>query len=536
MRSKTLSVRRLVLVPAVLCALLAGAVSLAFAGPPNAGQETISHYGFESPTDNFTTGGYYAKVLPADADTTAFWGRRAEASHTGAAGLWCAGTVSSTGNPSTSWPNYPEGTRGFAKTKFTQLADYYSVGASMDYKMVSVGADDVFRLYWRTYDGSDNTINYRYDELPVAASWTNVTVDMSSPADSFRLSRTPAEMILWFYDSSGLAPAVGTGPSVDDFTVSGYKYGPIRSVSIASPAEGQVDLTWPVPYRAIGSNVNENRSVTYRVWRAEQGTDVWVELTSDGGRLTANTFTDVTTSPGTLYKYVVQAWDPGTGSGRGEQSTAVGWPAQLTLGAPSKPSGTVYTWKSFTSVGTVEPGLAGGSSTAIQCSRDKTAIARTYTGTVGAGGTTYSVSGVSLPAAGTWYIRAYHSDSTYGVSKSDWTTVQVSAAAKITAPSVKSTMSLNKTYTVSGTVMPRHSSTTAKYLKVRAYRLSGASYAYVKSFSVKVTSTGQPADTTKYTASVRLTKTGSWKLRVKHSAHGVEATSYSSYSSKITVK
>ncbi len=81
---------------------------------------------------------------------------------------------------------------------------------------------------------------------------------------------------------------------------------------------------------------------------------------------------------------------------------------------------------------------------------------------------------------------------------------------------------------------PVHSKTT--YFKVRAYRWNGKTYAYVKSISVNLTTSKQPADTAKYTASVKLTKTGKWKLKIKHYAHGEEPEQYSSYSSRITVK
>ncbi len=80
---------------------------------------------------------------------------------------------------------------------------------------------------------------------------------------------------------------------------------------------------------------------------------------------------------------------------------------------------------------------------------------------------------------------------------------------------------------------PRHTST---YLRLYAYRYVGTKKVQTLSFPVKVTNANQAADTTKYTASVKLTKKGTWKLRVKHSAHGDEWTTYSGYSAKITVK
>ena len=530
--ASVLRIRTLALLTVLVGVLLAiGISSASAAAPPGSGPAEFKRFDFESAGTSFDT--LSAFVVAGGAVPKAYWGVTSSVAQTGTHSLWCAATTYPGGDPSSYWPTYAIGTAGDAATTVTETADYYSSSVAFSYLMPTLGSAD--HLYVQLYDGSGN-FKMADTSIPLTTAWTARSYDLAP----LGLSRSASKINLRFVDQyesigglGGGGDALGKGPAVDNVVFSGYKYGPIRTLSVSSPVSGQVALSWPVPYAAIGSTLADNRSITYKVWRSVAGTDIWEELTA-GGRVAVNAFTDVTASPDTHYRYVVQAWDPGTGAGRGEQSPTGSWPAALVLGDPSKPSGTVYTWKSFTAAGTVSPALAGGSSIAIQCSRDKVAITKTYSGHASAGGTTYSVGGIKLPAAGTWYVRAYRSDSTYGVSKSGWTTVHVSAAVQITAPTVKSTMSVNKTYTVSGTVMPRHSSGT--YLKVYAYRWNNTSFAYVKSFSVKVTSSGQPANTTKYTSSVKLTQKGIWELRVKHSAHGVEATTYSPYSLSITVK
>lgn len=208
---------------------------------------------------------------------------------------------------------------------------------------------------------------------------------------------------------------------------------------------------------------------------------------------------------------------------------------QATVTAPSKPSTTVYTWLPFKSTGTVTA-HTGVANVTIECFRSKTGSpVRSYTAATTSGGSTYSAASITLPASGYWYLRAKHADATHRATYSGWTTVYVSSAPVITAPKLPTTtMTKGKTYTVSGTIKPRH--TSASYIVVNAYKLVGSSYVYKTHFTVKITNTGQPAYTTKYTAAVKLTSAGYWKLRVKHSAHGVEGALLSAYSSRIRVK
>lgn len=535
MNAKMTGTIRVVFVVLALAGALSATVPAALAGPPNASPATIAHYGFENSADSFAENTATPNWLIADFPTSAYWGRTLRDHYTGSNAFWCAGTSYPAGTTSTAWPYYLRGTRGEAGTKFAELAEFYSVSVSMKYKLQSMGADDYCALVWREYLAPG--VPHNYVDIPISAAWRTFTYDLSASYNYPRLSRVPASLSLAFYDhteGSQSNDTTGTGAVVDDFTVLGYKYGPIRSVNVSSPAYGQVALSWPVPYSAAGSNIDDTRAIAYRVWRAGVGTDSWIELT-EGSREATNSFTDTSAAVDGQYKYVVQAWDSGVGDGRGRQSSVAVWPPQATLSAPSRPSGTIYMWTKFTSSGSIEPTHAIPTAVTIECSRNKSTIAYSYSAAVSAGSTTYSaVSKVKLPAAGTWYMRARHVDLAHGLSySSTWTTVTVSNAIKLYAPHVRSTMYRNHTYSVYGYIIPRH---TATYLRVYAYRWNGHRYAYVKSFSVKVTNSGQPADRTKYKASVKFTSRGYWKLRVKHRAHAGELTKYSSYSSRIKVK
>ncbi len=512
-----------------LAGALAGA-SVASAIPAGTGPEELARYDFESTAAGHTFEHIepMAPSLLGDPATTAYWGRTTGGSRSGAYGLWCAATNYPGGAPSSYWPGYVEGTRGKAWSSFPKMAEYYSVTVTMAYTMRSIGgADDYFRLGWILRDAHGNFVDSATNvDITKTDGWSSYSYSPSSYAGAARLTRSSADIFLYFNDYAS-KPATGTGPTVDDFTVLGYKYGPISSVTTAPAGGGSTLLTWPVPDYKAGSSIDDTRSIGYRVWRAPEGSDAWDELTS-GGRVAVNSFTDNTAQAGVNYVYVVQAWDPGTGSGRGQASPL---PA-ANVGVPVMPAVPVYRWRSFALMGTISPHTSA-SDVMIECSTDQYTIDYTYPGTVAAGTAMYSAVGVKLPAAGTWYVRVKHEDGTHAASYSAWTPVTVSEYIALAKPKSATKMKVNKTYTAYGTIKPVHSKTT--YIKIRAYRLSGSTYKYVKSFSVKLTTKGQAADTAKYSASIKLTKKGKWKLMARHYAHGEEPKKDSSYSSRITV-
>ncbi len=481
---------------------------------PTPTPQTIVHYGFETPTDTFQIVEPFASNVNGDAGTIAYWGRTSQASNSGSYGLWCA---ASNGTTTTYWPDYPEGTRGRARSLLPELADYYSAVASMAYTMPSIGgADDYFRVNWRTYDASGTTIKYNYADVFEQPSWQSMSVDLSF--GSQRLSRVAAEVYLTFNDNSASVPETGTGPTVDDFTVLGYKYGPVRSLSVTAPVEGRVDLSWPAPYRAISSSVEETRPITYRVWRAEVGTGLWLELTA-GARSASSAFNDLTTLPGRQYSYVVQAWDTGAGEGRGAQSSEAVWPPKASLlTTPSGPSG-VTVFSSFVSTGTLQPAHGPGSVVEIQCSRDGSTIATTVAGTIGADGATYSAS-LSLDLPGTWFIRARHADFSHAETYSGWRLVEATQlpVGLLTTPTAPPAPHTTTTFDSSGTLLPVHDPGALVDIQLSRDALS---------VIATVAATVQ-ADGETYLGHVQLGQAGTWYIRARH-ADALHAQSFSGW-------
>ena len=375
------------------------------------------------------------------------------------------------------------------------------------------------------------------DYPPLAGAWTQRTYDFAD----YGLARRATRFQLRFLDEaeSGGGSILGQGPAVDNVVFSGYKYGPVRGLATSSSTPGEIKLDWSTPYTATNSTLDDTRTITYRVWRAPvAATSVWTELTSASGRVSGTTYTDVLSSTGgvegTPYDYVVQAWDSGTGPGYGELAPSKSYPDKATQPTnPSAPWSGLYTWKPFTTSGTF-PWMPDAGTVKILCSRTDTGpVVKTFWLTIPPGGTNYNAS-ITLPQPGTWYLRAEHAVANHSSAFSDLRAVTISGSAILGTPKVPSGAKRNKTFTVSGTIQPRH--TSATYLKAYAYRYTGSKVVQTLSFPVKVTYAGQPAFTTKWTASIKLPKAGSWKVKLKHSVHGTEPTAYSALSAWIKVK
>ncbi len=87
---------------------------------------------------------------------------------------------------------------------------------------------------------------FRYlAELPDAAVWTQKSYDLSTDANG-KISRKPVNMQFSFVDViEGPGQDLGNpiGPLVDDVLVTGWKYGPVRSVA-ASQVGTKFRMTW----------------------------------------------------------------------------------------------------------------------------------------------------------------------------------------------------------------------------------------------------------------------------------------------------
>lgn len=286
----------------------------------------------------------------------AFWGRVTARRHSGTYGLWCAGSIPNKA-PDTGWASfagkYPDYTEGIANFSVPELADYYSATLDYWYDMPSIGAadGDSFNVMWQPATGGiwDTHIGQ-----PIVSSFTHVTDSLTFPTLSGQtrpidLSRTAGTLRFNFIDNSGdvnETPTNGEGPTIDDVTVAGFKYGPVRNLAATVlPGNTAVQVTWATPVRSTVLLAGpEERPIAYRVWRTPDVQPyVWTELT--GSRIAETTFTDAAPLDGGA-RYIVQAWDPLDGPGYGEvnlNATALAYVAppvpvtsiSITGGAPN---------------------------------------------------------------------------------------------------------------------------------------------------------------------------------------------------------
>lgn len=307
-RSRTLS--------AVMAATLVASLAwppMALAAGPATTPATILSEGFES-----AGSANYSTTLVGG---NAYWGRSTGRARTGSYGLWNAGSRSG-GLPS-AWPQYPEGTEGTADFPLSILADYYSSSASYYYTQPSLGSGEYLvtakglNVLYAPMTGT-GTLEGKFP-LTAAGAWSLRTRDTG-------LSRQSGTLQFQFYDDS-TDGSVGEGPSIDDVTVSAWKYGPVRSLA-GSVTTSAVNLSWLRPWRSQAASAVEERAVAYRLYRAPGGTTAWTELT--GTRLGDTAVSTSTAIPGEgqSYRYSVQTWDPGTGAGYGlSAETTVAIPA-----------------------------------------------------------------------------------------------------------------------------------------------------------------------------------------------------------------
>lgn len=301
----------------LVCSLLVPATALA-AGPQTS-PKAIKHIGFESASDNLTISPI---VLASEPHPAAMWGRITQSRRTGSYGLWCAGAVAQTGALSAFWPYYPVlvsrndagATRGSGTLSVPSLADYYRPYVSFYYIMPSRGGADDAALSLRWTDDPEALFPEVKWDFPLTASWRKVTFDMSAGVRS-KLSRKPGTLTFQFYDfieGGSQRPNNGQGATIDDVTVSGYRYGPVRSLAAAPASARSVRLTWRKPATSVSNSRDDSRAKSYRIWRYDVAARKWVELTaarrvSDPAGSSVS-YTDRTPTAGRTYTYHVQTW------------------------------------------------------------------------------------------------------------------------------------------------------------------------------------------------------------------------------------
>lgn len=518
--------------------------SVAVASPPQLTPKEVARLTFES-----GAGESYA-LAPAtviDGRTTvAYWGPTGLIARSGSRSLWCAGSAVSGSAPLWGTP-YPAMTRGSVSFKIPALEDYYESRLSFFYNYPSRGgADDyAFGVGWRAIDTAGDAVgtsDLRDDfSLTGPTAWVSSgEIDLTSPINRVRLSRVRGEILFSFLDrpETWQTPTSGLGASVDDVVVTGFRYGPVRSVAATYTTSAGVRLTWSAPYRSRTTSTVEDRPHAYRVWRSPAGFSTWEELTTD--RIATPSFVDATAVRGRAYDYVVQAWDPGTGSHYGVVTKPfrflVHTPADATGSNPvavtlASKSTTLSTYgASYRVTGRLTVGgiALPGAVVTLQSSHTTTGFADTrLMATTDAKG---AFSLTVTPSSRSHYRVRFGGDEALREATSAF--VQVVPRAKVTAPSVPATMYASRSAAASGYLYPAHAPSAP--VRVHRYRWDGSkwrSYGYV---TAKTAAVAGDASRSSYRASLRLSPKGRWRVRSYHADSG-HAPSWSGYK-YVTVK
>ena len=336
-------VRRLIL---LLCAMVAlAAPQTALAAGPMTTPETIVTESFESsPSVTYTTAPYTA----GGGLTPGYWARAQTVvpAHSGLWSLWCDGTNA---NQVTA-KQYAQRSGGYATFPLPQSANYYRPVATFYYSLPSRGRSDyqAFSPIWTSDAESSWSWASAAGRIGMTSlnEWVPLTIDLTdyyTGRTGESLSRAAGTFGFAWQDVVEIDPIIGApfihvgqGPSVDDLTVSGWKYGPARSFA-ATTTPFSTTLTWSRPWRSTAATSTEERPLSFRVWRASRPVKTWTELTTTTPRPEATgdsfTFTDTTVAEATSYAYAVQTWTPGTSvaTGYGESVQLVTGPSTSIL-------------------------------------------------------------------------------------------------------------------------------------------------------------------------------------------------------------
>jgi hypothetical protein len=320
---------RLLFATALVALALACAPAAALAvGQPAFAPAAIFSEGFEGALPPRVS---LAWAMPTPGDPTpAYWGPVTQRKHTGSFGLWCAGAIP--GSAANGWTTYggvyPVYTAGLATFDVPEMADYYSATLDYWYSLPSRGANDdaSFNVMWSTAAAPDH---WQPDAAqPLAATMTERTYALTLPSlgsgHPVNLSRMAGRVRFLFIDdvSDYESPARGEGPTIDDVIVYGYKYGPVRALQTSSVTSQAVVLSWSRPASSTALLSGDDTRPSFRVWRARDAQPYsWIELT--GARVTGTSFEDTRPVGGNV-RYIVQAWDPGSGTGYGQVEASTG--------------------------------------------------------------------------------------------------------------------------------------------------------------------------------------------------------------------
>jgi len=254
-------VTRVRLLIAMCCAVAALAVpQTALAVGPVTTPKTIFTEGFETPVAVT----YVAAPYVAGGGLTPGYWKRVTApqivnpAHGGLSYLWCDGTNAT----QVTRKKYAIGSQGYATFTLTQTVDYYKPVASLWYSFPTAGYSDAiaFAPEWTTPAASGVSSALNSVSFPTLLNeWKPMTINLASQTTAkTSLSRAAGTFRLRWKDQTEPPnpppPATpytpdGQGPSVDDVTISGWKFGPVRSLSATTTSISST-LTWMRPLRS----------------------------------------------------------------------------------------------------------------------------------------------------------------------------------------------------------------------------------------------------------------------------------------------
>lgn len=388
-------------------------------------------------------------ILPgASSDVTAWWGIVAQA-HSGTKGLWCAGTGGAL-------PNYVGSkTAGMADFAIPDTSAYYVSDFTYWYKFpsrTSYPETPFYKLGWVASPLDPKVAPWTAvpalgDPLPLAANWTQVTVNRTGGTAD--LSSAAGTAKFTFNDWAGGGSAAGV--TIDDVQVAGYLFGPVRTLTAARSvgSSSTVDLAWDAPYRFANNTTVDTRAINYRVWRKDVGTGVYTELAavpSSAGHITA---TDASAPVDAALEYDVQAYNGSSVTDWGELRKSSTVPIAIPHfdTANTSPTNVGYGGQSTVSARFADytgplGGLASGMQ--VQCSYDGGATWNP------AGGVTEGAAGV-YTGTGTSFVNSTYRlfDTVTGMGSAP---TLVRANMYLTTPGTPSSVKRNKVFYVTGKV------------------------------------------------------------------------------------